>query len=204
VTIPNNPTLSGELTEALTVPPNPFNPAGPQTPLFQLGFGNPYLIQNSFRVSYAESAATDPDGAFPTPIAGVPVAATPPTQTFRLALYKNDLRNPAWTPKVPNLLCGGDQDPTVYFENTQIMQTYWSALPAELINVLDVGAAPAGPFAAVQEGFQTSEAETLAFYQTPAGGSMTLAEAEETIAENYHVSVFPFCALAARSFFSQF
>jgi pimeloyl-ACP methyl ester carboxylesterase len=204
VTVPNNPTLSGELTEALTVPPNPFNPAGPQTPLFQLGFGNPYLIQNSFRVSYAESAATDPDGAFPTPIAGVPVAATPPTQTFRLALYKNDMRNPAWTPKVPNLLCGGDQDPTVFFENTQIMQTYWSALPSELITVLDVGAAPAGPFAAVQEGFQTSEAETLAFYQTPAGGGMTLAEAEETIAENYHVSVFPFCALAARSFFSQF
>jgi hypothetical protein len=33
---------------------------------------------------------------------------------------------------------------------------------------------------------------------------LTLAEAEQQIVENYHVSVFPFCAVAARSFFSQF
>jgi hypothetical protein len=73
-----------------------------------------------------------------------------------------------------------------------------------VITVLDVSATPSGPFAAVQTGFQESQAQTLAFYQTAAGGGLTLAEAEQQIVENYHVSVFPFCAVAARSFFSQF
>jgi hypothetical protein len=206
VTVPGNPTLSGELTEALSVPPNAFNPPGPNTPLFQAGFGSPYLILNSFREGYALDAAADPDGAFPAPATGVPLAAAPPTQTFRLALYKNDMRYGNWAPHVPTLLCGGDQDPTVFFqENTLIMQAFWSGvLPPEVLTVLDVSATPAGPFAAVQTGFQTSQAQTLAFYQTPAGGSLTLAKAEQEMVENYHVSVFPFCALAARSFFSQF
>jgi pimeloyl-ACP methyl ester carboxylesterase len=205
VTVPGNPTLSGELTEALSVPPNPFNPPSANTPLFQAGFGSPYLILNTFRESYAVDAAEDPDGAFPIPAAGDKLAAAAPTFPFRMALYKNDMRNGNWAPSVPTLLCGGDQDPTVFFQlNTLIMQTFWSALPAGVLTVLDVSATPAGPFAAVQTGFQTSQAQTLAFYQTTAGGGMTLAEAEETIAENYHVSVFPFCALAARSFFSQF
>jgi hypothetical protein len=205
VTVPGNPTLSGELTEALSVPPNAFNPPSANTPLFQAGFGSPYLILNTFRESYAIDAASDPDGAFPIPAAGDKLAAAPPTQTFRLALYKNDMRYGNWAPQVPTLLCGGDQDPTVFFPvNTLIMQTFWSALPAGVLTVLDVSATPAGPFAAVQTGFQTSQAQTLAFYQTTAGGGLTLAEAEEEIAENYHVSVFPFCALAARSFFSQF
>ena len=205
VTVPDNPTLSGELTEALSVPPNAFNPSGPNTPLFQAGFGSPYLILNTFRESYALDAAADPDGAVPVPAAGAPLAAAAPTQTFRLALYKNDMRNGNWAPHEPTLLCGGDQDPTVFFPvNTQVMQTFWSALPAGVLTVLDVNATPAGAFAAVQEGFQESQAQTLAFYQTAAGGGLTLAEAEQEIAENYHVSVFPFCALAARSFFSQF
>jgi hypothetical protein len=206
VTVPGNPTLSGELTEALSVPPNAFNPPGPNTPLFQAGFGSPYLILNTFRESYALDAAADPDGAVPIPAAGDKLAAAAPTQTFRLALYKNDMRNGGWAPHEPTLLCGGDQDPTVFFPvNTQVMQAFWSTvLPAGVLTVLDVNATPAGPFAAVQEGFQESQAQTLAFYQTAAGGGMTLAEAEQTIAENYHVSVFPFCALAARSFFSQF
>jgi|HubBroStandDraft_1064217.scaffolds.fasta_scaffold16770_1 pimeloyl-ACP methyl ester carboxylesterase len=205
VTVPGNPTLSAELTEALTVPPNPFNPAGPNTPLFQSGFGSPYLILNTFRESYAVDAASDPDGAFPIPAAGDKLAAAPPTQTFRLALYKNDMRYGNWAPRVPTLLCGGDQDPTVFFqENTLIMQAFWSALPAGVLTVLDVSATPAGPFAAVQTGFQESQAQSLAFYQTAAGGGLTLAEAQQEIVENYHVSVYPFCALAARSFFSQF
>jgi pimeloyl-ACP methyl ester carboxylesterase len=205
VTVPGNPTLSGELTAALSVPPNAFNPPSANTPLFQAGFGSPYLIINSFRESYALDAAADPDGAFPTPTAGAKLAAEAPTQTFRLALYKNDLRNGNWAPQVPTLLCGGDQDPTVFFQvNTLIMQAFWSALPAGVLTVLDVSATPAGAFAQVQGGFQESQAQALAFYQTAAGGGMTLAEAQQTIVENYHVSVFPFCALAARSFFSQF
>ena len=71
VDIPGEAALSGELTALLAVPPTPALPLSPQTPLFQLGFGNPYLINNDFRVSYAEDAATNPDGAVPTPTPGV-------------------------------------------------------------------------------------------------------------------------------------
>ena len=90
--------------------------------------------------------------------------------------------------------------------NTGTMFAFWSALPlpAGLVTVLDVSATPAGPFAAVQEGFQTSQAELLAYYQTPAGGGLSLAAAQELIVQGYSTAVAPFCAAAARAFFSQF
>jgi acetyl esterase/lipase len=196
VNVPGNPTLSAELTAALAVPSNP---------LFAVGFGSPYLINNSYRVSYVLDAASNPDGAVPVPSAGVPLAAVEPTQTLRQAFYKNDLRNGSWAPTVPTLLCGGNQDPTVFFSvNTETMASFWSALPPGLITVLDVSGTPGGPFAAVQVGFQTSQAELLAFYLSPAGGSLSPAAAAQQVVEAYHSSVAPFCSVAARSFFSQF
>jgi len=202
VTVPGNATLSAELTAALAVPSNPANP---DTPIFAAGFGNPYLINNSYRVSYVLDAAANPDGALPTPAAGVPLAAVAPTQTLRLGLYKNDMRNGDWAPSSPTLLCGGDQDPTVFFAvNTGVMAAFWSGLPAPLITVLDVNATPAGPFAPVQTAFQQAVAAQLAFYMSPAGGGLSLAQAEELLLPSYHGSVEPFCALGARLFFSQF
>ena len=202
VTIPGNATLSAELTAALAVPSNPANP---DTPLFDLGFGSPYLINNSYRVSYALDAASNPDGAVPTPAAGVPLAAVAPTQTLRLAFYKNDMRNGDWAPNSPTLLCGGDQDPEVFFSvNTETMAAFWSTLPADLITVLDVNATPSGPFAPIQTAFQEAGAAQLAFYLSPAGGSLTLAQAQALLVESYHSAVEPFCALGARTFFSQF
>jgi hypothetical protein len=202
VSIPGQPALSAALTAALAVPSDPANP---ETPLFAAGFGSPYLINNSFRVDYAIDAATDPDGAVPTPSAGVPLAAAPPTQTFRLALYTNDLRNGSWAPASPTLLCGGDLDPTVFFSvNTETMAAFWGALPAGLVTVLDVNGLPAGPFAAIQAGFVASQDSLLAFYLSAAGGGLTLAQAELLLVQGYHVAVAPFCALAARSFFANF
>jgi hypothetical protein len=202
VTIPGNPALSAGLTAALAVPSDPSNP---DTPLFAAGFGSPYLINNSYRVSYALDAAANPDRAVPTPAAGVPLAAAAPTQTLRLAFYKNDLRNGDWAPNSPTLLCGGDQDPTVFFSvNTETMAAFWSSLPAGLVTVLDVNGTPAGPFAPIQTGFQGSQAQLLAFYLSAAGGGLTLAQAQEQLVEGYHIAVAPFCALGARSFFSQF
>jgi hypothetical protein len=197
VTIPGDPTDSAALTAALQVPTNP---------VFAVGFGEPNLITNTFRVEYVLDAAGNPDGALPKPAAGVPLAAAAPTLPLRKALYLNDMRNGPWAPEEPTLLCGGDQDPTVFFSvNTQTMQAFWAGvLPAGALTVLDVGATPAAPFAAIQTGFQTSQAQLLAFYQTAAGGGLTLAQAEEQLVENYHTNVAPFCALAARAFFSQF
>jgi predicted dienelactone hydrolase len=201
------PVIPGQpvLTALLGVPPTPALPLSAQTPLFQLGFGNPFLIENNFRVSYALDAATNPDGAVPTLTPGVPVAKTKPTQGLRQDLWVNDLRNGAWAPMSPTLLCGGDQDPTVYFQlNTEVMAAFWSALPAGLVSVLDVNATPAAPFAALQAGFQMSQTELLAYLQTPAGGGLSLVAAEQALVQGYHTNVDPFCAAAARAFFSKF
>jgi hypothetical protein len=204
VSIPGEAALSAELTALLAVPPTPALPLSAQTPIFDLGFGNPYLIENGFRVAYAEDAASDPDGAIPTPTAGVPRAASKPVDGFRQDLWVNDLRT-AWAPESPTLLCGGDLDPTVYFSvNTGTMQAYWSALPAGALTVVDVNATPSGDFAAIQTAFQASEAALLAYYQTAAGGGLSPTAAEEEVIEGYHTAVAPFCALAARAFFSNF
>ena len=104
------------LTALLGVPPTPGLPLSAQTPMFQLGFGNPYLIKNNFRVSYALDAATNPDGAVPTRRRACRVAKVKPTQGLRQDFWVNDMRNGAWAPMSPTLLCGGDQDPTVYFQ----------------------------------------------------------------------------------------
>ncbi|MEA3151953.1 MAG: hypothetical protein QOD56_2892 [Gammaproteobacteria bacterium] len=203
VDIPGQAALSAQLTAALAVPSDPTNPA---TPVFAAGFGSPYLINNDYRVSYALDAAADPDGAVPTPSAGVPLAAVAPAQTLRLAFYTNDLRNGNWAPTSPTLLCGGGQDPTVFYGvNTGTMAAFWSAeVSAGLITVLDVNSAPSGPFAEVQAGFVASQAAALAFYQSAAGGGLSLAAAKQKAIQNYHVAAAPFCSVAARSFFSQF
>jgi hypothetical protein len=204
VNVPGQAALSAALTAALAVPSDPANP---DTPLFQLGFGDPFLVNNDYRVSYALDAATNPDGALPTPTAGVPLAAMPPTQTLRLAFYMNDLRNGDWAPTSPTLLCGGDADPTVFFSvNTQTMAAFWpDQVAAGLITVLDVNAPPSGgPFDAVQAGFIGSQAALLAFYESAAGGSLSPAAAFQQLVIGYHSAVAPFCSVAARSFFSQF
>jgi hypothetical protein len=203
VTIPGEPTVSAFLTQQLQVPTT--------NPVFAAGFGEPNLITNTFRVAYALDAAGNPDGALPNPAtgmpaAGVPLAATAPTLPLRKALYLNDMRNGPWAPTEPTLLCGGDQDPTVFFSvNALTMQAFWAnVLPAGALTVLDVGGTPGGPFIQVQQGFQASQLALLNFYESTAGGSLTPTEAELQLVENYHTNVAPFCALAARAFFSQF
>ena len=205
VSIPGEPALSAELTALLGVPPTPGLPLSASTPIFDAGFGNPYLINNDYRVAYAEDAATNPDGAVPTPTAGVPRAKVKPTLGLRQDFYVNDMRS-GWAPTSPTLLCGGSRDPTVFFEqDTGTMAAYWGALPAGLITVLDVNAAPSGPFSKVQTEFQASLVALLAYYQSAAGGGLSLAAAEQAVfAADYHVAVAPFCTAAARAFFGKF
>jgi len=199
VSIPGQAALSSALNNLLALPSNAANP---DTPLFDLGFGNPYLVTNDYRVSYVEDAAGDPDGVATSP-ATAPLAAAPPTQTLRLAFYKNDLRYGGWKPASPTLLCGGDLDPTVFFSvNTGTMLAFWGALPT--VAELDVNALPSGPFAAIQTAFQDSQAALLLNYQSPAGGSLSPSAAAAAVTENYHTNVAPFCVLAARSFFDNF
>jgi Prolyl oligopeptidase family len=166
--------------------------AVPANPLFALGFGASNLVTNDYRLSYVLDAVAHPDGALPVPKAGVPLAAAP-QHPLRVAFKLNDMRT--WAPHAPVLLCGGDQDPTVFFSvNTGTMQVFWGALPAGLVTVLDVNAAPTAndPFAAVKVGFAATEAQIFA-----SGG-------QEAVVQSYHTTVAPFCTAAARGFFSQF
>ena len=105
-------------------------------PVFAQGFSPAGLITNAYRLAFLQDAQAHPDGGFPTLTNDVPAAA--PVLPWRQALKLNDLRN--WIPVAPTLLCGGDQDPEVYFQNTQLLQDYWAAhAPATApISVLDL------------------------------------------------------------------
>jgi hypothetical protein len=192
VTVPGNTLLSDALTAALEEP-SPTSSA--QAPLFDLGFGNPYLINNSVRVAYALDAAADPDGvdtALTGMAASASLAAAPPSYPLRKAFHLNDMRS--WygsvVPGAPLLMCGGENDPTVFYSvNTGTMAAFWSGVPT--VSTLDVDpTTPSGTYAAIQAGFKQYEAQEIA--------SAGLATWEE----NYHIAVAPFCALAARSFFA--
>jgi len=168
--------------------------AVPNNPLFASGFGPSNLVTNNYRLSYVLDAVANPDGALPTPQPGVPLAVNA-QQPLRAGLRLNDMRNGPWAPMSPVLLCGGGQDPEVLFPvNTGVMANFWSGLPSGLVTVLDVNAAPVpgSPFAPLQQAFQQGIAGILA-----SGG-------EQAFVQDYHDFVRPFCAVAARAFFSQF
>jgi len=172
--------------------------AVPANPLFAAGFGNPYLVNNSVRVPYALDVAASPDGALVSspPPSGAPLAANP-MFPLRQDLKTNDLRNGGFFPHAPTLLCGGGNDPTVFFVNTQIMQAFWQPLnlPAGLVTVVNVDSAPSGPtdpFALVKVGFMTTYA------------GLVTAEGAQNAIQQYHGTVAPFCTLAAAGFFKNF
>ncbi len=187
--VPNtgNAMLDGQLTAVLA--PNPNLP-------FSLGFSTPPapgLINNNYRLGYAIDALLNPDGAI-FGIPGTPLAVSP-AQTLRQALKLNDMRQWVGGPTSPTLLCGGDLDPTVYFNDTLIMAGFWG-LPPPLVNTLDVSQPPqvtdSPGTVALKGAFAATEAQIFA-----AGG-------QAAVVESYHATVAPFCVAAARGFFDLF
>lgn len=87
---------------------------------FSFGFSpTNYMISTNYRVDYLKDAAAHPDGAVPT-LTASPLPTTTATNTLRKAFALNDLRG--YIPSMPVLMCGGNQDPTVFFSvNTQLM-----------------------------------------------------------------------------------
>ncbi|MEJ2462099.1 MAG: alpha/beta hydrolase, partial [Candidatus Thiodiazotropha sp.] len=179
--------------------------AVPSDPLFAAGFGDPYLINNSVRVAYAMDAAANPDGFVPTPVSGVPVAAAS-SYGLRDDLRINDMRyDETFSPASPTLLCGGSEDPSVYFMNAQAMQAFWQpfSLPAGLLTVLDLetGLGAGDPYAPLETAFANAKSQLAADAVTAGatdGGAMAVAQA-------YHGSLVPpFCMAAAQGFFASF
>jgi alpha/beta superfamily hydrolase len=159
---------------------------------FASGFGADPLITNSYRQSYLQDVATSPDGGYPNTTTSLPPASV--TNPLRQALKHNDLRN--WAPIAPVLLCGGDEDPVVYFFNTLLMEGYWAAnAPNSVYTVLNIDAPPghSGPYQNLRERF----ADVKSLFK--------LIEGEAAVRKDYHDVLVPaFCLQAVRSFFDNF
>jgi hypothetical protein len=169
-------------------------------PVFAQGFGADGLITNAYRLKFLQDAQANPDGGFPTLTNDVSAAA--PVLPWRQTLKLNDLRS--WAPVAPTMLCGGDQDPEVYFLNTQLMQAYWGAhAPAATpISVLDLDSStPSGGVAGtLQSDFQVAKqaVAAAAVLQGATDGGVT------AVFEAYHATlVAPFCLAAVVHFFNE-
>jgi Prolyl oligopeptidase family len=171
-------------------------PAG-MASVFAKGFGTSNLVTNAYRLAYLRDSQTAPDGGFPTATDGLPPAN--PTNTFRQALKTNDLRT--WAPTSPVLLCAGNNDPTVLYINTQLIQNYWTATaPTASVSVLDVDSAKVDndPFGSLKDKF--SAAKDLVRANAVIGGAND--GGDEAVFEAYHAGLVPpFCLSAVKSFF---
>ena len=168
--------------------------------VFARGFGPDNLVTNSYRLSYLQDALAAPDGGYPDTTTGLPPAS--PANTLRQALKNNDLRN--WSPTAPVLLCAGDEDPVVFFINTQLMQGYWAAnAPDSPVTVLDVDApaSQGGPYRHLKKRF--AETKKLIKWAAILDGADDGGRA--AMLKDYHDVLVPaFCLQAAKSFFDQF
>ncbi len=117
VAIPGEPALSAELTALLAVPPHS-RPADESADA-----DVPAGLRQS--LSHQQRVSRELRGGCRDRIRTAlcrrrrrasPLAKVKPTFGLRQDFYVNDMRNGAWAPKAPTLLCGGDQDPTVYLQ----------------------------------------------------------------------------------------
>ena len=169
-------------------------------PVFAMGFGPENLIANGYRLAYLQDAQAAPDGGFPTTTTDLPAAS--PHNTLREALKTNDLRD--WMPSTPVFLCAGDEDPTVFYINTQLILGYWAThVPAGAVSMLDVDSAAtsADPYKNLKIAFAAAKAlvasAAVSAGATDGGASAVLAD--------YHAGlVAPFCVGAVKSFFDGF
>jgi hypothetical protein len=156
--------------------------------VFAQGFGLPFLVSNAYRLNYLLDAAANPDGGL-AGTNGLPPSA--PGNSFRQDLKLNDLRT--WIPTAPVLLCGGSEDPTSFFFNTTLMQSYWTQNGAAAVfSVLDVDSAATAddPYAGEKAGFAAAKA------------LVRLDGGDAAVFADYHASLVPpFCITAAKSFF---
>ncbi|WP_343638076.1 lipase family protein [Roseateles sp.] len=145
----------------------------PADPTFTKLFGTGGLLTDTFRTGY-------------------------PTSNFRKALQTNTLLG--WTPKAPVALCGGANDPTVFFFNTTDAQADFGsrgkAVPASnLESAASMSWAGATTAATIAGGFAQAKAATSA----AAGGGAAGAAAVQGA---YHGTLVPpFCNALARGFF---
>lgn len=208
---------------------------------FSFGFSdNNYLLNNNYRLNYLADMQANPDNFVPyaKQLASVgtsnilPETAKSPMHPLRQALKANDLRN--YLPNVPILLCGGNQDPMVFFDvNTTLTHGLWKNVYGKTGNNvfgmvdMDITAtddrvryetkgldtvrdnAVKAQTQAMQQAFSQNVAtlKANAIVEAKANGA-TDEQAESLATANvlrrYHGMVAPYCMATARTFFEQF
>jgi hypothetical protein len=159
-------------TDSLPAVPDPLNA------LWSAGFGTPNLIKSSFRTDYL----------------------TNPANQLRANLTVNDLTattSPVGATSNPvgaTMLCGGSNDPTVYYATNSgallALPAWAGSVTTGVVTVvnMDLGAGtanPADPFGGLKTSFTTKNPTSAADY-----------------ASTYHANLVPYCVRAARGFFS--
>lgn len=237
--LPNTQTF-GELVNNGKLPDNALflakptnNPVLDQLPASNLPFAflgfddDNYLIKTDFRAAYVTDALQNLDSL----VAGTGVLpAANPQNNLRKALKDNDLRG--YIPTMPTLLCGGNQDPTVFYDlNTGSMTAILQAASSSNnlnVTVLDVdtrndrgivtsiGNAMSNPWmtTTVLDNVQGGFTATLAAVQNKAVADAQAAgvtdpalltqAAGTAVLANYHGGlVSTACTQATREFFEQ-
>jgi hypothetical protein len=148
-----------------------------------------HLWKNSYRAAVLADALLNPDGMVSAtgPTTGMPAAT--PIHPARKAFKKNDLRG--YFPVSPTQLCGGLQDPEVFYQiNTQGMMGIWSQVPGLVgagpthivqpdhnldpgISITGIGTTAGGTFVADVMGGKTSPAVFAADVAAAVGTSLT-------------------------------
>jgi hypothetical protein len=136
----------------------------PNDPTFRLLFGTGGLLTDSFRQSY-------------------------PTSTFRTALETNTLLG--WNPQAPMALCGGQDDPTVYFSSSMNAQADFASrgVSVPLWDLEVKSSLPTGrTYTEVYDAFQLAK-----------------VAAHPNLQMKYHGELVPpFCMALVRGFFATF
>jgi hypothetical protein len=164
----------------------------PQAPGFGQYFGDDHLIKSSYRAAYLADLAAHPCDLNPA----APLDCAP-QHALRTLFRKNDLRT--FAPAAPLMLCGGNGDPTVPYQNTVSMLAYFgSAGAGAAVTGVDLDTIPGAgdPYRTRKLDFLAAKAALRLATQNQ-GGSPDAA-----VAANYHAGLAaPFCLAAARDFF---
>lgn len=201
-------------------------------PLGPLGFDpTDYLISTAFRAQYISDVLAHPDGAAPVDGSApnfstvAPTPASNPQDPLRQILLTNDLRG--YTPSMPLLMCGGDQDPEVFWNQdagamtATLMNKAQTTNPGLRFATLDLdnqGSPGTYSNGLTSFGLSTTQQQTLqtvastvqtgfiayqqGVVQAAEAQGYTAAQAAAYAMENYHTDERPFCTVAARTFFN--
>ena len=162
----------------------------PQSGAAAAYFGQHQLVRSAYREAYLADMLGNPCNTS----AAAPLACAP-QNGLRKWMVKNDLRS--YKPAQPLLLCGGNEDPTVPFSNTQTSAAYFKASGASVTVLdLDTGDGLHDPWLVERTGFAAAK---LALKADAISKGKPVSAA---MADNYHAGlVAPFCLMAARDFF---